>query len=284
MEGAQGFLMTVAFTGLSATKTTKAFTVTTQRKEFPEGAVLVIGGSGGAGEAICGRFAELGSDVVLAYHRNEARAAQVVAAVQAQGQRAQAWQLSMSDLDGVQRTLEAILAQGRIHTVVIAAGSDIAQPPIRDLDVAQWRAVIDADLNGFFAIVQATLPHLKAQGGGSYVHVSSAGMHRWPEGDVLSVAPKAAIDSLLQGIAKEEGRFGVRANSVAIGVIETGIFLRLWQDGTFDDKWRDAVQRNLCLKRWGQASEVADAVAFLASNRALYTTGQVLSVDGGYGV
>ncbi|ANY87780.1 MULTISPECIES: SDR family NAD(P)-dependent oxidoreductase [Pseudomonas] len=258
--------------------------MTTQRKEFPEGAVLVIGGSGGAGEAICGRFAELGSDVVLTYHRNEARAAQVVAAVQAKGQRAQAWQLSMSDLDGVRRTLAAILAQGRIHTVVIAAGSDIAQPPIRDLDVAQWRAVIDADLNGFFAIVQATLPHLKAQGGGSYVHVSSAGMHRWPEGDVLSVAPKAAIDSLLQGIAKEEGRFGVRANSVAIGVIETGIFLRLWQDGTFDDKWRDAVQRNLCLKRWGQASEVADAVAFLASNRALYTTGQVLSVDGGYGV
>ncbi|MEW9904883.1 SDR family NAD(P)-dependent oxidoreductase [Pseudomonas putida] len=258
--------------------------MTTQHKDFPEGAVLVIGGSGGVGEAICSRFAEQGSDVVLTYHRNEARAAQVVAAVQAQGQRAQAWQLSMSDLDGVRCTLKAILAQGRVHTVVIAAGSDITQPPIRDLDVAQWRAVIDADLNGFFAIVQATLPHLKTHGGGSYVHVSSAGMHRWPEGDVLSVAPKAAIDSLLKGIAKEEGRFGVRANSVAIGVIETGIFLRLWQDGTFDDTWRDAVQRNLCLKRWGQASEVADAVTFLASNRALYTTGQVLSVDGGYGV
>lgn len=276
--------MALVFPGLSATETTKAFTVTTQRKDFPEGAVLVIGGSGGVGEAICSRFAEQGSDVVLTYHRNEARAAQVVAAVQAQGQRAQAWQLSMSDLDGVRCTLEAILAQGRVHTVVIAAGSDITQPPIRDLDVAQWRAVIDADLNGFFAIVQATLPHLKTHGGGSYVHVSSAGMHRWPEGDVLSVAPKAAIDSLLKGIAKEEGRFGVRANSVAIGVIETGIFLRLWQDGTFDDTWRDAVQRNLCLKRWGQASEVADAVTFLASNRALYTTGQVLSVDGGYGV
>lgn len=258
--------------------------MTAMQAEFPQGSVLVVGGSGGAGEAICTRFAEMGSDVVLTYHRNEARAAQVIAKVEALGRRASAYQLSMSDHAGLRQTLERILAQGRIHTVVIAAGSDISQPKIRDLEVAGWRSVIDADLNGFFAVVQATLPHLKANGGGSYVHISSAGLHRWPEGDVLSVAPKAAIDSLLKGIAKEEGRFGIRANSVAIGVIETGIFLRLWQDGTFDERWRDAVQQGLCLKRWGRAQEVANAVAFLASNRALYTTGQTLSVDGGYGV
>lgn len=258
--------------------------MTAMQKEFPQGSVLVIGGSGGAGEAICTRFAELGSDVILTYHRNEARAAHVVANVEALGRRAQAYQLSMSDLVGARRVIETILGEGRVHTVVIAAGSDISQPNIRDLSVEDWRAVIDADLNGFFNIVQTTLPHLKANGGGSYVHVSSAGLHRWPEGDALSVVPKAAIDSMLKGIAKEEGRFGIRANSVAIGVINTGIFLRLWKDGTFDEQWEAAVHRNLCLKRWGQAEEVANAVAFLASDRALYTTGQTLSVDGGYGV
>ncbi|GAB3625333.1 oxidoreductase [Pandoraea terrae] len=256
----------------------------TTHSEFPQGSVLVIGGSGGVGEAICARFAELGSDVVLTYHRNESRAAQVVAKVTAQGRRAEAFQLSMSDTARTRAVIDDIVARERVHTVVIAAGSDIAQPKIRDLSVEDWRAVIDADLNGFFNIVHATLPHLKGNGGGSYVHVSSAGLHRWPDGDVLSVAPKAAIESLLKGIAKEEGRFGIRANSVAIGVIETGIFLRLWQDGTFDEKWQKAVHANLCLKRWGQAQEVANAVAFLASNRALYTTGQMLSVDGGYGV
>ncbi|UVJ46356.1 SDR family oxidoreductase [Pseudomonas sp. LS1212] len=172
--------------------------MTAMQREFPKGEVLVIGGSGGAGEAICTRFAELGSDVILTYHRNEARAAHVVANVEALGRRAQAYQLSMSDLPGARRVIETLLGEGRVHTVVIAAGSDISQPKIRDLSVEDWRAVIDADLNGFFNIVQATLPHLKANGGGSYVHVSSAGLHRWPEGDVLSVVPKAAIDSMLK--------------------------------------------------------------------------------------
>ena len=125
---------------------------------------------------------------------------------------------------------------------------------------------------------------MKASGGGSYVHISSAGLHRWPERDALSVAPKAAIESLIQGIAKEEGAHGIRANSVAIGVINAGIFKRLWADGIFDEQWKEAVQEDLCLKRWGKPEEVAHAVVWLASNKAAYTTGQIISVDGGYGV
>jgi len=253
-------------------------------QEFPGGVALVIGGSGGNGEAICHCFAESGSDVILTYHRNAQRAQQVVAQVQALGRHAEAHQLAIGDEAAVQSLIDGIAARQRIHTVVIAAGSDISQPLIRDLAPGDWKKVIDADLNGFFNVVHTSLPHLKAQGGGSYVHISSAGLHRWPEGDVLSVAPKAAIESLIKGIAKEEGRFGIRANSVAIGVIEAGIFLRLWEDGTFDEKWAQAVQKNLCVKRWGKPQEVANAAVFLASNRALYTTGQIISVDGGYGV
>jgi len=87
---------------------------------------------------------------------------------------------------------------------------------------------MEADANGFFNVLHHTLPHLRASGGGSYVHLSTCGMQRWPDGDALSVAPKACNDALLRGVAREEGRNGIRANSIGVGVIESGIFLRLW--------------------------------------------------------
>ena len=252
--------------------------------DFPEGTALVIGGSGGIGAAVCRELAGAGCDIALTYHSNEQRAAEVAQEVRALGREADCHQLSIGDADTARALIDQVAAVRRLHTVVIAAGSDIAQVLIRDLSPEQWREVVDADLNGFFQIVQASLAHLQAGGGGSYVHISSAGLHRWPERDVLSVAPKAAIESLMQGIAKEEGRHKIRANSVALGVIETGIFLRLLADGVFDKKWEEAVKAGLCLKRWGKAEEVAHAVAYLASDRAAYVTGQLLSVDGGYGV
>lgn len=253
-------------------------------KNFPEGVALVIGGSGGQGAAICREFARAGSDVVLTYHQNQDRANEVKASVEALNRQAQIAQLSIGDADQVKSVVNQIAAKHRIHTVVIAAGSDIKQPLIRDITPEEWKNVVDADLNGFFNVVHYTLPHIRAGGGGSYVHISSAGLHRWPKRDGLSVAPKAAIESLIQGIAKEEGAYGVRANSVAIGVINAGIFKRLWADGVFDDKWKEAVQADLCLKRWGEPEEVAHATIWLASSKAAYTTGQVISVDGGYGV
>ena len=253
-------------------------------KDFPEGVALVIGGSGGVGAASCLKLAAAGSDIVLTYHSNQARAEEVAEQVNNSGRVAETHQLSIGDAPRVERVINDVASRHRIHTVVIAAGSDIPQKMLRDISPQQWRDVIDADVNGFFNICHYALPPMKSAGGGSFVHISSAGLHKWPERDGLSVAPKAAIEWLLQGLAKEEGAYGIRANSVAIGVIETGIFLRLWQDGSFDEAWREAVQSELCLKRWGKPEEVAEAVLYLASNRSAYVTGQMISVDGGYGV
>ena len=117
--------------------------------------------------------------------------------------------------------------------------------------------------------------------GGSYVHIGSAGLLRFPPRDVLSVAPKGAIQQLIKGVAREEGVNGIRANSIAIGVIETGLFMRLKQTA-FDQAWHDAVLQTLALKRYGQPEEVADLAVFLASSRAAYVTGQMVAQDGGW--
>ena len=98
-----------------------------------------------------------------------------------------------------------------------------------------------SDAEGAFNAIHATLPHLRKGGGGSYVHISSAGLLNIPL-DILSVAPKAAVEELIKGIAKEEGINNIRANSIAIGVIETGIFLRLKDQGVFDEAWIESVK------------------------------------------
>jgi NAD(P)-dependent dehydrogenase (short-subunit alcohol dehydrogenase family) len=253
--------------------------------DFPEGVAVVVGGSGGVGAVACTKLAEAGTDVVATYLRHEDAALRTAAIVEHAGRRASIERVDVADADAVVRALDAIAGRhGRIHTVVHAAGSKIDQPFVSEVDVDQWRKVIDADVNGFFHIARAALPHLRAGGGGSLVFVSSAGITRYPAGDVLSVAPKAACEALLRAIAKEEGRYGIRANAVQLGVIDAGMFPELVARGEITDEWVNAAKKNTPLRRFGTAAEVADAIVFLASTRASYVTGQSLRLDGGYGV
>ncbi len=127
------------------------------------------------------------------------------------------------------------------------------------------------------------MPYLR-KSQGSIVFISSAGLFKYPPGDILSVAPKATIEHVLKGIAKEEGKNGIRANSIALGVIDTGIFHRLREENNtfFDDAWHEAVLNTLAIKRFGFPQEVAHTAVFLASSRGGYITGHCLPVDGGY--
>jgi 3-oxoacyl-[acyl-carrier protein] reductase len=133
--------------------------------DFPDGIALVIGGSGGSGAVICEELARAGSDVALTYHGNEQRAAETTDRLKAMGRHAEYHQLSIGDSKRVKAMIDEIASRHRIHTVVVAAGSDIEQLMIRDLTPEKWKAVVDADLNGFFNIVHASLPHMKAGGG-----------------------------------------------------------------------------------------------------------------------
>jgi NAD(P)-dependent dehydrogenase (short-subunit alcohol dehydrogenase family) len=254
-------------------------------KIFPEGAVLAVGGSGGVGQAVCLEFARAGSDVAVTYHKKKDAAESVAATIRALGRKATVHQLTLGDPDRVDAVVaEAAAAHRRLHTIVVGAGSFTTQVLISEMTREQWQMVVNQDLNGFYNLVRATLPRLKEWGGGSYVHLGSAGHLNWPPRDVMSVAPKAAIEALITGIAKEEGRHKIRANTVLLGVIEAGMFLELTKQGVFDAHWVEEVQKGLALKRWGKPEEIGHAAVFLASDRAAYVTGQRIAVAGGYGL
>lgn len=253
--------------------------------EFGPGASLVFGGSGGIGAAIAMRIAQGGSDVAITYKSQKEKALAAAEEIASFGVRCTIHQVDIAQRAQIDSALQgAIEAHGRLHSVVVAAGSDIKQPFLADVTDAQWDEVINGDLNGFFRIVRGIIPHFRANDGGSLVHISSAGLGRTPPKDVLSVAPKAANEALVKYVAKEEGVYNIRANSVAVGVIETGIFKRLEAEGVFNDAWKQAVLAGLPIKHFGVPEDIAEAAAFFASNRSKYVTGQLLFVDGGYSV
>lgn len=250
-----------------------------KRKDFPEGSAIVIGGSGGIGSAICKTFASHGVPVVFSYHGNETAAHDLEKAIIDHGGVASSKKLSINDKSQVEIFFQE-LENERIHSIVNATGSDIRMKWINELTYEEWDDVMRTDADGFFNIIKNSLPILR-KFGGSYTTLSSIGLSRWPAKDVLSVAPKAAIEALINGIAKEEGRNNIRANSIQLGIIEAGIFLRI-KGKDYDDRYIEAAKNNTALKKLGEAQDVADAVFFLASDRAKYITGQTLYLDGGY--
>ena len=252
---------------------------------FPAGAAFVVGGSGGIGQGVALEFARAGSAVAVGYRSKPNVAESVADQLREAGAQATTHQLDVTDPAKVAAALEAaVAAHGRIHTVVWAAGPFVNQRHISRMGHDDWRRAIEVEVIGFFNAVQAALPHFRVQGGGSFITLGSAGHLRWPDRDGLSVAPKATNESLVKGIAREEGRYGIRANSILVGVIEAGMFPQLLAEGQFDQKWIDETMHMLAIKRWGKPAEIGRAAVFLASNDAAYITGQQLNVSGGFGI
>jgi NAD(P)-dependent dehydrogenase (short-subunit alcohol dehydrogenase family) len=250
---------------------------------FGQGVAVVIGGSGGLGQAICLELARRGCNVALSYRNNVQAAQAVVASLQALGVQAHAFAVQLSEREQVAAALQAVHQQfGRIHTVVFASGADISMVHVANIDPDEWQRTMAGDLDGFFHVVKASLPLMRADGGGSFVAITSAGIVRHPPMDILSTVPKAGIEALVRGIAREEGRYQIRANSVAPGIVDGGLFLRLKEQ--VKPEFVDAMRRNTALRRFGTAEEVAKVAVFLASDAAAYVTGQQLAVDGGYSV
>ncbi|WP_408591366.1 SDR family NAD(P)-dependent oxidoreductase [Novosphingobium sp.] len=252
---------------------------------FPAGCTLLFGGSGGIGQGVARTFAEQGSDIAVVCRSKREVAEAVAADARAQGRKASVHTADVTDPTQVEAVIaDAIAQHGRIHSVVWAAGPLVNQRYLADTPMSEWRHAFDVEVHGFFAATQAVIPHMREQGGGSFVTLGSAGHDWWPARDGMSVAVKASNEQLVKGIAKEEGRHNIRANSVLVGVIDAGQLHELTRQGQLDEAWVAETHKLLCLRRWGSAAEIGHACVYFASNEGAYTTGQSISVSGGFGV
>ena len=251
---------------------------------YASGAALVSGGSGGLGRASALALARAGSNVVVTYFRNRVEAERLVAEIEAMGRDAFAARLDLE----AEVACRAVVAEaeerfGGLHTLVSAAGPFIDMMHVSRIEPEHFRKTVSADLFGFYGLLHAMLPALR-RSQGVVVALVSAAIRRYAKTDALSVAPKAAVEQLVRAIALEEGRFGIRANSVGVGLVEDGMFHALRERGGVDERWLAAAKANLSVGRLGAADDIASAVAFLASDNAAYVTGQLLCVDGGYSI
>ncbi len=235
---------------------------------------LVTGGSGGIGAAICRRFAEQGLHVLVHANSRLAAAEALVREIRDAGGSAETICFDVCDGETTRVRLEAAAETAPIQVVVHNAGMH-DDAPLAGMHPEQWARVVGVSLNGFYNVVQPLLMPMLPMRWGRVISISSIAALRGNRGQANYAAAKAGLHGASKSLALELASRGITANVVAPGVIASPMTDRLFPP--------EQLKRLVPMQRAGRAEEVADLVAFLASERAAYISGQVISIDGAMG-
>ena len=241
---------------------------------------LVTGSSRGVGRAVALGFAKEGAKLVINYTSNEKAANEVVEAVGSMGSKAVAVKADVaqkSDAENLVAT--AIDTFGRLDILVNNAG--FTRPALMiKMTEDQWDQVVDIHLKGAFLCSQAAANKMKEQNSGKIINVMSVAGLVGTVGQINYSAAKGGILSMTKSIARELARYNICANVISLGIVATDMTEKIRSD----EKLKEIYMNRILLKRFAEPDDISPAFVFLASDESNYITGQLLCVDGGYGM
>ena len=236
---------------------------------------IVTGGSLGIGAAIAKTLGAQGANVAINYRKHDKEAKAVVAEIEKLGAKGLAVQADVSSFDDAQAMAEKARDYfGGLDILVCNAGINW-DGVIWKMTEEQWDKVIDVNLKGYFNYARACIPFFREQKYGKIINVTSINGLRGKFGQTNYTASKGGIIALTKSMARELGNKNINVNAVAPGLIETDMVAAM------DEEAKERSRKEIIMGRLGQPDEVADVVAFFASDLSRHVTGQVLNVDGG---
>ncbi len=237
--------------------------------------ILVTGGSRGIGRALCAVFAREGADVAFCFATSHDAAAETAGAIREHGREALALQADVGDREAARAFVEKVHARfGRIDGAVLNAGINRSSLFLRMPD-ADWDDIMRTNVGGLYNVGKPVFGLMARQKAGALLAISSiSGIRTAPAGVPYAVSKAAAI-GFIKGVAREGGRLGIRANAIAVGIVDTELA------GTIPERFVHMYERHAALGRTGHPEEVAELAAFLLSDRNSYMSGEVVVQDGG---
>jgi NAD(P)-dependent dehydrogenase (short-subunit alcohol dehydrogenase family) len=241
-------------------------------------AALVTGGNNGIGLAMAKGLADAGADVAI-WGRRADRNEAALEDLSRDGANVIALQVDVSDeqqvVAGFEATVEAL---GKVDAVFANAGIGAGSTPFDEMTTDEWRLVFGVNMEGVFWTFREAVRHMKPRGSGSLVVTSSlASELGFPRGEHYA-ATKAGVRSLIESIAVEYGKHGIRANAIAPGWVVTGM-----TDGFIEaERFETTVKPRIPLGRWGRPEDFAGIAVYLASDASAWHTGDTITIDGGF--